>query len=429
MLRLYHSLTMFSSPALRAALKIRLSRGKEHPERIRERLGKAAMPRPEGRLVWVHAASVGEAQSAMILITALLKMNPALNILVTTGTVTSAALMQRRLPQQAKHQFYPLDHPRWVKRFLEHWSPDLILWMESELWPNMLREIQDRSIRTILVNARMSPRSFQRWKRTGNVMARMLKTFDVVLAQTDADADAYRTLGALDVRVRDNIKYSAAPLPCDPADLQALKHAIGLRPVWLYASTHAGEEVLATDLHKSLISEFPDLLTIIVPRHPERRDDIAKICARTGLAARLRGESKTLPQDTDSIYIADTMGELGLFYRFARIACIGRTFSEDGGGGHNPIEAAQQDCAILHGPATQNLSDIFDVMDAAGAARRVETPEDFLNALRLLLGNAASLEELQSAGTRFAAAKSSVLDNILTDLKPYLTDSGVTTEA
>lgn len=425
MLDLYHSLTRRSAPAFRGLLRTRLRRGKEHATRLSERMGQPGLPRPDGKLVWFHAASVGEAQSTLILINALLARFPDLNILVTTGTLTSAQLMQQRLPPRAIHQFYPLDHPEWVEAFLNHWCPDMILWMESELWPNMLKAIRARNIHCVLVNARMSPRSYRRWKHFRETAATLLSAFDLCLAQTETDATCFLKLRAINVHVRDNLKYSAEPLPFDRAELDRLQVAIAGRPVWLYASTHDGEEELACEIHKKLQKNHPAILTVIVPRHPERRNDIAAQCQKQGLQVCLRGETLSLPIAQDQIYLADTLGELGLFYRLCPVACIGRTFSKDGGGGHNPIEAAQLGCAVLHGPAIQNLYQIFTEMDEAGAARLVTTQSALFATLDHLLGNAPEMTELQIKGSRFAQEKAEALVRIMHDLEPFLVDCGV----
>lgn len=422
---LYRSLTGLSAPALRLGLRLRMGRGKEDEARIGERMGQPGMARPRGKLVWFHAASVGESQSTLVLIDAILRMDPDVSVLVTTGTVTSAAIMEQRLPPRALHQFYPLDHPEWVENFLNHWQPDMAIWMESELWPNMLHSLRRRHVHCVLVNGRLSPRSFQRWMRARNFINRILLGFDLILAQTEQDADHFRKLGAINVRVRDNIKYSALPLPCDDGDLNTLKKAISLRPRWLYASTHDGEEELACDLHRALMRDFPDLLTIIVPRHPNRRDDIAAQCAGNGLNIAFRGTGKTPPQADTHIYIADTLGELGLFYRLSPMAVIGRTFSHDGGGGHNPIEAAQLGCAVLHGPMTQNLSSIFDEMDSAGAAIQTDTPQALEAALRRLLSSTVELDRAQESATAYAGGRNALLQAVLDDIKPGLVDAGI----
>jgi 3-deoxy-D-manno-octulosonic-acid transferase len=428
MLPFYHSLTKYSGPALRQVLKKRLKRGKEDPVRISERMGQPGQPRPAGSLAWFHAASVGEAQSTLILIKALLDRFPDLNILVTTGTVTSANLMEQRLPARTLHQYYPLDHPQWVENFLNHWNPNLVFWMESELWPNMLRAIRMRNIHCILVNARMSKKSYRRWKHAGNTAATLLSAFDLCLAQTREDAESFTKLRALNVQVRDNLKYAADPLPFDTAELARLKEAIRDRPVWVYASTHDGEEQLACNLHKRLKPFIPGLLTIIVPRHPERRKDIIPLCINSGLKTLSRGKNLARPHADTEIYVADTLGELGLFYRLCPVTCIGRTFSRDGGGGHNPIEPAQLCCAVLHGPRVQNLQKIFNEMDAAGAAISVGNEDEFFQTLKKLLGDSPSLVGLQAAGKHFAGTKAATLKQVMKDIEPLLIDSGVMKE-
>lgn len=421
MLGLYKTLITPAQPLLRGLLNRRLAKGKEDPERISERRGRASIPRPDGKLIWLHAASVGEAQSALILIEQTLSRYTGLTFLVTTGTRTSAELMARKLPERAIHQYYPLDHPKWVGRFLDHWQPDLCFWMESELWPNMILEIKERKIPAALINARLSERSFKRWKMIAQDAQALLSSFDVILAQTPLEEGYFKALGANNVHISDNLKYSAQPLSCDQSDLDELINAFKERTVWLYASTHKGEESLACDLHNALISKFPDLLTVIVPRHPDRGQEISAICEEFGLDPVLRRDLIRLPDADTDIYIANTIGELGLFYRACPIACIGRSFSDDGGGGHNPIEAALLGCAALHGPHVQNLQDIFDDMREAGAAIPLRDKTDFREKLEFYLSNPQALKALQDKGLDFAQTKSRVIDEVMRHLAPLLT--------
>ncbi|MCB1556340.1 MAG: 3-deoxy-D-manno-octulosonic acid transferase [Alphaproteobacteria bacterium] len=418
MLKAYALLTRAAGPFLRILLRRRARRGKENPVRLSERTGNPSRPRPEGPLVWLHAASVGEAQSALVLIAALLSANPALHILVTTGTVTSADLMARRLPPRALHQYYPLDHPAWAARFLDHWRPDAALWLESELWPNMLRALKKRDIPAALINARLSERSAARWRKASASIRTLLESFAIILCQTPGDATIFESLGGRHVQATGNLKYAAAPLPCDKQDYDILAERIKDRPVWLYASTHAGEEDIACRLHAHLQKTFPTLLTIIVPRHPERRAAIQAMCSEHNLCAALRTETRLLPTPDTEIYIVDTLGELGLFYRLAPLACIGRSFSRDGGGGHNPLEAAQLGCAVLHGPHIQNLQAIYDEMDSAGAALLIKNEEDFEKRLEKLLQDEEGLAALQERGLRFARAKADGLIDVLAALAP-----------
>lgn len=416
----YETITRLTKPALSALLYLRLRAGKEDAARLPERKGISALPRPEGLLYWVHAASVGEAQSALTLIEALLEANPALNMLVTSGTVTSAALMAQRLPDRAFHQFYPIDHPEWVGRFLDHWRPDMALWMESELWPNMLDALRARRIPAALINARLSKRSYQRWKKIPNFARDLVGTFSLILAQTEEDAHAYRMLGAEEVAVTGNIKYSAAPLPCDPAVLGRLQAQTANRKMWVYASTHDGEEDLACRTHAALKAKFPTLLTIIVPRHPHRRDDAASVCRQHDLRYTLRGEDGALPSSADDIYIADTMGELGLFYKLAGIAMVGRSFSRDGGGGHNLIEPALLGCAVLTGPHVRNQQQVFDEMDLADAVLPARTEQELRDTLGVLLGSERLCREAAQRAMSYASRKAGVLNDVMRILSPLL---------
>ncbi len=416
LLWLYKKGMTVGEPVIRALLKRRAGKGKEITERLPERYGIASLPRPEGTLIWVHVASVGEAQSMLSLINLILDQMPQAHILVTSVTVTSAQLLADRLPDRAFHQFSPIDHPGWVRHFLDHWKPDIVLWAESELWPNTLNLLSKRHVPVALLNAHMSPGSFKNWSRAKQMSRDMLSVFTIIMAQTQDDADRYLQLGGRSVVLTENLKYAASPLPCDTNDLKALQNAIGHRAVWLYASTHDGEEELAVEIHAKLVQKFPSLLTIIAPRHPNRRDEIAgKIPAANTL---FRGEDKKLPTPETQIYVADTLGEMGLLYRSAGLACIGRSFSRDGGGGHNPIEPALLECAILSGPDVHNLALIYEEMSRAGAAIIAETPDKLEKTLSDLLSSPARLKELQESGYAFADRKARSLTQIVEELEP-----------
>ncbi len=419
MLKLYKNLMGQTKPVLESLLKRRLKAGKEDEARLPERMGQPSRPRPDDALLWVHAASVGEAQSALILIRKLLKLYKV-HILVTTGTRSSARMMEKSLPEGAFHQFYPLDHMEWVENFLDHWRPDAAFWMESELWPNMILSIKARGIPAALINARLSRKSYKRWKLFKKSIGEILSAFDLILAQTSQDKKYFTKLGGRNVTVTDNIKYSANPLPVEMADLDSLKRIIGARPCWLYASTHAGEEKLAYAVHDALATKIPGLFTIIVPRHPERGHEIANLYDSYERDILLRRDIKRLPDADTEVYIANTMGELGLFYRLAPLAVIGRSFSDDGGGGHNPIEAAQLGCAVLHGPHIKNLQEIFDDMDKAGAAICVPAPEALAGMIGHYLTHHEDLKTLQDKGHAFAAYKAHIVDTVMESLQPLL---------
>jgi 3-deoxy-D-manno-octulosonic-acid transferase len=422
MLKLYKFITSLSAPILNLLLRLRLKRGKEDAARLHERQGNPTEPRPDNGnpLIWIHAASVGEAQSALILMSAITIQKPKTNFLMTSGTVTSAHIMAKRLPENALHQYIPLDHPKWVESFLDHWQPDLALWMESELWPNILQTIKHKEIPAMLVNARLSDKSFRGWKRLKTQTNILLKSFDLILTQTEQDKIRYGLLGGQQVITAGNLKQSASPLPHDKADLDLLRGVISTRPTWVYASTHDGEEELAARIHKKLKEKIPNLLTIIVPRHPERRGDIAEKLEVTNLDIVFRGEDKNLPALNTDIYIADTLGELGLFYRLSDIAMIGRSFSLDGGGGHNPIEAAQLNCAVLTGPNIQFQEELFEDLLKTDGAKQVMTEEALQDELLALFSDEKVREYRVKNALAIALEKKYIIDNYMKHLSAFL---------
>jgi 3-deoxy-D-manno-octulosonic-acid transferase len=414
---LYSALTRPLAPLAMVYLAQRRKRGKEHPVRFRERHGIPSVIRPHGPLVWIHAASVGEATAVLGLIEHLLDTRPDLEILVTTGTVTSAHLLETRLPARARHQFVPADLPSWTARFLDHWHPDLALWVESELWPNLVSAAHARRIPMVLVNARLSARSYGRWRHWPGLIRPILRAFDLCLAQDQAQAERFRSLGARRVAAVGDLKAAAPVLPFNRSELLRLHDAIGSRPLWLAASTHAGEEKIAAQVHRDLAAQHPGLLTIIVPRHPARGDAIAAMLAGQGLriARRARGEPVTC--DTQ-VYLADTMGELGLFYRLAGIAFVGGSLVAKGG--HNPFEAARLGCAVLHGPDMSNCAAMAAALAAAGAAETVSSPAALTHAVSVLLGDRRLRAERAASADRVAAAGLSILDTVVGRLAPWL---------
>ena len=406
---LYRSLLAPSAPVLRLVLNRRLAAGKEDGARMAERMGHAGVARPVGKLVWLHAASVGEALSLIALIDDLRARRPDLVLLLTTGTVTSAKLMQTRLPAGVIHQYVPVDHPRWVARFLDHWRPDGVIWSESELWPNMLHAVNRRRIPAALVNARMSVRSYQRWRSVRGFARQLLSVFDVCLAQTPREADQLRDLGARKVDIVGNLKYAAQPLPDSAAARDELHRAIAARPVVLWASTHPGEEDIAAATHVALSRDVENLLTVIVPRHPARGGDIAAQIKARGLHASLRSAG-TLPDASCDIYIADTLGELGLFYRLCPTVVMGGTFADIGG--HNPIEPAQLGALVICGPELYNFSSIREDFAAVTGMIEVRDPWSLVPVLRQRLQNPASYDAIANAGRDLTARQAHVLDEI-----------------
>ncbi|HEY4265315.1 MAG TPA: 3-deoxy-D-manno-octulosonic acid transferase [Micropepsaceae bacterium] len=377
-LALYRGVMGGLSPAV---LRARVKHGKEDGARLAERKGIASRARPDGTLIWIHGASVGESLSVLPLVSALLE-RPNRHVLVTTGTVTSAKLMEERLPMGAFHQYVPIDSLQSVRRFLAHWQPDGALFVESELWPNLILETRRRSIPMALVNARLSAQSFRGWHYAPRLARRILSCFDACLAQDDAIAKRLIALGAGDVRISGSLKADAPPLPVDEKALDDFRASTGTRPIFLAASIHPGEVDAILQAARNLLGPHPGALTVIVPRHPQRGADIAAEAALRGFSVRRRAAGM-LPSPETQIYIADTLGELGLFYRATPFAFIGGSLVPHGG--QNPLEPARLETAILAGPQTQNFEEIFRVLLHAQGEGRVHSPEELgLLAARLI---------------------------------------------
>jgi 3-deoxy-D-manno-octulosonic-acid transferase len=412
----YRFLTDVAAPGIALYLRARRAQGKEDQDRFNERLGRASLPRSPGPLVWCHAVSVGEATSVLSLIETIRKYFPAWQVLLTTGTVTSAKLLAGRLPKGTVHQYVPADRWLFVTRFLDHWRPDLALWVESELWPNMLASLRQREIPAVLLNGRLSEKSFRFWSLVKGKAGNMLDTFALILAQTEAERARFAALGGKTVLYVGNLKYAAESLPCDELELDRLRTQVGFRPVWLMASTHAGEDEIALAVHFRLRARWPNLLTIIVPRHAARGDSILKLIAKTGLRGTRRTAKKDILPATE-VYLADTMGELGLFYRLAPVTCLGGSFVW---GGHNPIEPAQLGCAVLFGPTMTNFAEIADELLVHHAALQVHSTNELALRLEQLLAAPEGMLALANVARALAEQKRGVLVEVLRLLSPWL---------
>lgn len=414
-LRAYQVASGLLGPFTRLLLAERARRGKEERTRLGERRGEATRPRPPGRLVWLHGASVGETVSLLPLTERLTQRG--LTVLVTSGTVTSARLLEWRLPPGAIYQFVPLDVPSYVRRFLDHWRPDLTLIAESELWPNLIVETDARGIPLVLVNGRMSERSFRRWQTMPDMIGSLLGRFDLCLAQGRADADRLARLGAPRVGVAGNLKFDVPPPPADPLRLSAIAGLVGDRPVWVAASTHGGEEGMIVDGHVRLTRDFPHLLTIIAPRHPARGEEIARIAEDAGLHVGLRSRGLE-PDGATDVYIADTIGELGLFYRVAPVVFMGGSLIPHGG--QNPIEPAKLGAAIMHGPYVHNFTDVYAALDRGGGALAVADAGHLAQSLGRLLIDAPGMRAMARAASETVEGQGGAVDRTLQAVEPFL---------
>jgi len=377
----YLGLTRLLEPVYRLVVARRKRAGKEHPERFAERFGQTEHPRPAGPVIWMHAASVGETQSLLGLIPALLAARPDLSIVLTSGTVTSAKLLARDLPDRAIHQFAPVDTPNAVRRFLDHWRPDLAIWVESEIWPRMLIETKARGIPMMLLNARVSPKTLERWGKARRAAEQLFAQFDHILVQDSATFDLLGTLGLPESKraLTGSLKAELAPpLPAD-GDVDGLLAHLKARLTWLAASTHEGEDALVLEAHQALAQER---LLILVPRHPERGAAIAALARAQGFNVAQRSHQEMLAAETQ-VYIADTLGEMGLWYRASQVSFIGGSLVA-GVGGHNPYEPILLGSNVVTGPHTENFADIYQALSQTDACSVAEDPVALVEAVREL---------------------------------------------
>lgn len=417
LISLYRGVTTLGGPLIDVYLGRRKARGKEDPARFPERRGHASAARPHGPLVWVHAASVGESLSMLPLLQHLRETRPGVTVLLTTGTVTSARMMAERLPPGCIHQYFPVDRVPFVRRFVEHWRPDLVLWAESEFWPNMLMELRRRAVPMVLLNGRVSDRSYRNWQRFRSMIGQLLAGFTLCLGQTRDDAERLTNLGAPACDCLGNLKFAAPALPADDDALARLRKVIGDRPVWMAASTHAGEEEMAARIHHSLADKHPGLLTIVVPRHAHRGDELRPELEAEELvvAQRSRGE---MPEDRVQLFLGDTMGEMGLFYRLAPVVFVGKSLI--GHGGQNPLEAARLGCAVVVGPHMDNFAEMTRRMVTGGAALQVGSEGELALTVDRLLRDQAERRHLGDRGHDFATQEMVVLERVLDRLAPLL---------
>lgn len=393
----------------------RATKGKEDRSRRRERYGLSKLRRPPGPLVWMHAASVGETNAVVPLIERILASD--INMVLTTGTVTSAKVADERLGGRVIHQYVPLDLKPAVSNFLNHWRPDLAIIAESEIWPVTILELGARRVPQVLVNGRLSDRSYASWKKRPFLAEALFENLAHVVAQSELDGERFASLGARPVTVSGNLKVDTKPLPVDDTALNQLRRQIGARRTWAAVSTHAGEEAVAGEVHGLLKQRHPGLLTIIVPRHPERAGEIAGALAAAGLTVARRSLQEPVVADTD-IYLGDTIGEMGLYLRLTEIAFVGRSLTAQGG--QNPLEPAMLATAVLAGRNVQNFRDSYQRLIDGGGAKLVRDQQMLAAAVNFLLKEESARRQMIASGTAIVDDMRGALATTLKALEPYI---------
>lgn len=362
MLRSVLAIGHILQPLAPRVLRRRLARGKEDPDRWREKLGEPSAPRPDGPLVWLHGVGVGEVMALTGVIAALTAARPDLNVLVTSTARTSSAVFARNCPDRSVHQFLPLDLPGPVARFLDHWRPDLVVWSDQDLWPRLIVEAARRGIPQGWINARMDARAHRARARFGRAYGQLYDRLGFIQAQDRASADHIRTLApGVEVAVTGNLKSAAAPLADVPDERVQLQASLSGRKVWLAASTHEEDEAIALAAQAQLHAADPAWLLILAPRDAHRGPQIAPDAPHRSAGAR--------PGPGDAVWIVDTMGEMGLWFRLARATLVGGSFGPVEG--HNPWEPVALNCAVVHGPRVANFARDYAVLHEAGAACEV----------------------------------------------------------
>ncbi len=417
MIVLYRFLGYVLLPFVLIYLKWRAYKGREDPARLVERHGHTSIPRPLGKLVWVHAASIGESLSALTIIKEMREELPTVHILLTTGTLSSAELMKERLPKDTIHQYFPLDLTPWVKRFINHWCPDLVLWLESELWPAHLSELRYRRIPTILLNARLSKSTFKRWGSFPYYFKKLTSLFDKIFTWSVSDEKKFHQLGVTHATFQGNLKTIEKPLVFDEEKRDLFMKAVNHRPVWVAASTHAGEEDIIADVHKQLQKDFLHALCLLIPRHPDRAKMIQESLKHKGYQTQCRTVFEYPDEKTD-IYIADTLGELDLFYQIAPISFVGGSLIPVGG--HNIIEAVRADSLVIVGPYTSNFQDIIEEFVHHGACIQVKDKEQLTQTVKTLLLDPEKRKHMSQKARQLLGERSLLLEKIMTLIRAYL---------
>ncbi len=402
-------------PLIGGYIAFRAAKGKEESARRHERYGKSPLERPPGPLIWVHAASVGETLAVVPLVTHISRLG--INVVMTTGTVTSAHIVAERLVGKAMHQYVPLDLKPAIDRFLDHWNPDLAIMAESEIWPMTILELGVKRVPQVLVNGRLSDRSFASWQKHPHIAEALFENLAHVVAQSELDGERFHQLGARPVTVSGNLKVDTEVPPVDQASLDALQAEIGDRRCWAAISTHPGEEEIAAAVHRLVKKQNPDVLTIIVPRHPDRAGALESAMKSAGLKVARRSRRDAVSPDTE-ILLGDTIGEMGLYLRLTEIAFVGRSLA--GGGGQNPLEPAVLGTAVLAGRDVQNFRESYQRLVANGGARLVADGETLAGAVTFLLNNDRVRHKMMASGRETVETMRGALDRTLHALEPYI---------
>ncbi|MBU6338930.1 MAG: 3-deoxy-D-manno-octulosonic acid transferase [Rickettsiales bacterium] len=407
----YRLISVLIFPLLIPYSLFRIKKGKEDKNRIKEKFGFSSVKRPEGDLIWLHAVSVGETNSVLILLDEILQNDKKVNVLFTTTTLTSAAILAKKIDGyngRVIHQFLPFDSYFIIKKFLNFWKVKTAIFVESEIWPNLLFESSKMGIKNVLVNGRMSDNSAQKWRLAKKIGFNIFDCFKIIFAQSLEDKNRLEKLTNNKVLFIGNLKSQARDLVVNSAELEKLKTQIGKRPIFLAASTHKGEEQFVIATHQELKKDFPDLLTILVPRHPNRTEEIKMLFGGLSFSERSKNEDI---KDATEIYLANTLGELGTFYSLADFAFIGGSLSAVGG--HNPFEPIKLECAVISGSHVFNFKEIYANLVKYEACVMIDSADQLTKEVREFLSNKKSSQVFANKASQVIATTGNIAAEIV----------------
>lgn len=413
MLTIYKYAIYLLIPLIKINLSIRIKKNKEEKLRIKERFGKSNKLRPKGNLIWIHAASVGEFNSATGLINILLKKN---KILITTNTVTAYYYCKKIFGNKVIHQYAPIDHAPWVKKFIEHWSPKLVIWIESDLWPNTIRIISQKNIKSVLLNLRVSPKSFERWTISKQSFAKILNYFNEVFAQSKNDLQKIKNLTPRKIKYVGNLKLTSLPIKINKDNFLKIKKITASKKIILIASTHRNEENLILKSINKTLSLNKNLILLIIPRHPNRSLEVLKIVKKfipeSSLLSNYNSKFKS------KCLIVNSLGEMSIYYKICEIVILGGSFINMGG--HNPLEPAKLNCSILTGPSIYNWQNIYEEMFKNNACIVCKSEKELIKNFNIILKNNRLKKRLMKNALRYSKQNQSILKDILKTINPLL---------
>ena len=417
----YRVLTFLLKPFVRFALYLRRKKGLETKDKKRmvERFGKTFAHRPKNaKVVWFNAASVGESNSIMPVVDRVLAGYPNAFVVVTTSSLTAADNMAKKLKgKNAVHQFLPVDRRAYVDRFFNYWKPELGFFVDSDFWPNLILSAKAHDVPLVLLNGRISDKSFAKWKKNLSFAKTLMHGFKFGFGKSDEDKRRLSVMGMEPVECVGNLKYGVPPMSCDKAELESLQKKIGKRPVFVVSSTHPGEEEICLSALLIIKKTFSNVLMILAPRHPARGQEIYDMVEANGLHAALRSRGDDITPVVD-VYVADTMGELGLFYTLSDIAFVGGSLVP--WGGHNPMEPARLHNVVLSGKNVMNFQETFDLLKAENAVIMLNNEKDFASKVKSFFENEDVAKEYMARAFCVAEREAAVLDRVMDRIKPEL---------